>query len=266
VDYVEIETKKIDDKFSRGVSISLALHAMFISFFVLKAAFFDSPAIDFSQAIRVDVVGLPSKLDIKAALLKKPESKNSPATAKNISEPKHQENTAKAELKVSKNNDGIKLEKSKNQQQNAFEKLKSMAALEKIQEDVDKEKIKQLQGNGKASAANPKIRGNVLSPGSSLTGLAKLQHETYASELDRHIKERWALPEWLANRDLKAQVKVFFDEHGNIIRRKIVKSSGNPNYDEEVLATIDRSAPFPSPPEKFVSIVETDGILIGFPE
>jgi colicin import membrane protein len=59
---------------------------------------------------------------------------------------------------------------------------------------------------------------------------------------------------------------VFIDSRGNILGRKIVKSSGNPSYDDEVLATIDRSAPFPAPPEKFVAIVSVEGILIGFPE
>ena len=111
-----------------------------------------------------------------------------------------------------------------------------------------------------------KVKGNTISPGTALSGLAKLQHDTYAVDLDHHIKQHWALPEWLANRDFKAQAKVYIDSRGNILGRKIIKTSGNQSYDDEVLATIDRSAPFPAPPEKFVSIVEVDGILIGFPE
>ncbi len=141
-----------------------------------------------------------------------------------------------------------------------------MAALEKIKEDVSEEKKAKESAAGKANDGAQKIKGNVLSPGTSLTGLTKLQHDTYASDLDRHIKDHWSLPEWLAKRDFKAQARVLIDSRGNILERKIVKSSGNPSYDEEVLATIDRSAPFPAPPEKFLAIVSVEGILIGFPE
>ena len=99
-----------------------------------------------------------------------------------------------------------------------------------------------------------------------MTGIAKLQNDNYISDLDRHIKQNWTIPEWLAKRDYKAQVRVFVDSRGNILGRKIVKSSGNPSYDEEVLATIDRSAPFPAPPEKLIAVFSVDGILIGFPD
>jgi colicin import membrane protein len=141
-----------------------------------------------------------------------------------------------------------------------------MAALEKIKEDVTNSKLKTPPGTGKAATGSQQIKGNVLSPGSSLTGLTKLQHDNYMSDLDTHIKQNWSLPEWLAKRDLKAQVRVLIDARGNILERKIVKSSGNPNYDEEALAAIDKSAPFPAPPEKFTAILSVDGIVIGFPE
>ena len=111
-----------------------------------------------------------------------------------------------------------------------------------------------------------KVKGNVLSAGTALSGLSKLQHDTYIADLDSHIKQHWSIPEYLAKKDYKAQVRVRIDENGQIISRQISKSSGNPNYDAEVLATVDKSAPFPRPPEKFIAIVQVDGILIGFPE
>jgi colicin import membrane protein len=168
-------------------------------------------------------------------------------------------------VKAPKQDEAVNLEKNKSKQQSAIEKLKAMAALDKIKQDVEAEKKKEI-AKGKADDGGPKVKGNVLSPGTALTGLSKLQHDNYAADLDQHIKQHWALPEWLAKRDLKAQARVQIDSRGNILGRKIVKSSGNPSYDEEVLATIDRSAPFPAPPEKFLAIVSVDGILIGFPE
>lgn len=270
-----------EEQISRGLAVSLAVHAILLSFFTLKAVFFDPEPIDFSQAVRVDIVGLPEKVDPKSLAAPAKEEakpalpdKEKPAPAPPAPVTQKTE-TAKVEqptptksvpVKASpkKNDEGLNLEKVKSQQQSAIEKLKTLAALEKIKEEAANEK--KSAGSGKSDISSQKIKGNILSPGTALTGLAKLQHDTYAADLDRHIKQNWSLPEWLAKRDFKAQAKVYIDSHGNILDRKIVKSSGNPSYDEEVLATIDRSAPFPVPPEKFLAIVSVNGILIGFPE
>lgn len=271
-----------DEQVTRGIGISFALHALVISIFTLKTVFFDPEPIDFSQAVRVDMVGLPDKTEPKDLTV--PPAQENPKPALPEKEPVKEKPAEKppekvAEKKIEKpkpepvklppaktKEDGINLEKVKSQQQNALEKLKAMAALDKIKEQVAEEKKKAPAGTGKAATGSAPIKGNVLSPGTSLTGLTKLQHDNYAADLDRHIKQNWAIPEWLAKRDFKAQAVVYLDSRGNILGRKIVKSSGNPSYDEEVLATIDRSAPFPAPPEKFLAVVSVDGILIGFPE
>lgn len=261
------ETEK-NDNLSSGIAVSFAIHAVIISFFTLKAVFFQAESIDFSQAVRVDMVALPDKItnELPPAPAK-PESKPQLPEKKPEAPP-----VEKAVEKVVKKTpppktvkeDGVNLEKVKNQQKNALDKLKAMAALEKIKQEASASKAAE---SSKSSVTEPaKVKGNILSPGTSLTGLAKMQHENFASDLDRHIKQHWSLPEWLAHRDFKAQARVFIDSRGNILDRKIVKSSGNPSYDDEVLATIDRSAPFPAPPEKFIAIVSVEGILIGFPE
>ncbi|WP_413569212.1 energy transducer TonB [Bdellovibrio sp. HCB117] len=277
MNYLE-EEKQHDDQLSRGIGISIALHAAIISVFTLKAVFFTPEPIDFSQAVRVDMVGLPDKVEPKTLPAPAKEEAKAALPEKNQAEEKTVEKPPEKVVEkktppkpepakpVAKKEDGVNLEKVKSQQQNALDKLKAMAALDKIKNDVAEEKRKAAAGAGKSDSGAQKIKGNVLSPGTSLTGLTKLQHDTYASDLDKHIKNNWALPEWLAKRDFKAQAVVFIDSRGNILGRKIVKSSGNPSYDEEVLQTIDKSAPFPAPPEKFLAIVSVDGILIGFPE
>lgn len=271
----EIPKQDNEDQLSRGIGVSFALHALLISFFTLKAVFFTPESIDFTQAVRVDMVGLPDKIDpkelppaatkeeAKAPEPKKPEPK--------VEKPAEKAPPPKPEVKmppkVTKDPEAINLEKVKSKQQNALDKLKAMAALEKIKEDVAEEKAAEAAAVAKKAAqGSQKIKGNQVSSGSALTGLTKLQHETYIADLDRHIKQNWALPEWLAKRDLSAQVRVNIDARGLVISKKIVKSSGNPNYDEEVLATIEKSSPFPPPPDKFLSLVESEGILIGFPE
>ncbi len=259
-----------DDQFKRGIGISFALHALLFSFFTLKAVFFTQESIDFTQAVRVDIVGLPDKIEEKdlkppapaatpapkPALPEKPEPPPPPKTEK---KPEPKPEPAKPQPKI---DDAVNLEKNKAKQQSAMEKLKAMAALEKIKADVANEKKKPTPD----ATPGSQVKGNMVSPGTSLAGLTKLQHETYGADLDRHIKQHWSLPEWLAKRDLKAQARVYIDSRGNILDRKIVKSSGNPSYDEEVLATLDKAAPFPAPPDKFQALVSVDGILIGFPE
>ncbi|MFM6928096.1 MAG: TonB family protein [Bdellovibrio sp.] len=277
---LEQEPQQID-KLNRGLVISFALHVGLVLFFIVKTVFFTPEAIDFSQAIRVDMVGLPEKIDPKT-VAPKSEAKENPKPALPDKEPTKPEEKVvekkpepvkqpkaepvKVPPKTAKKDDGVNLEKVKHQQQSAIDKLKAMAALEKIKEDVANNKPKTPPGTGKATTGSQQIKGNVLSPGSSLTGLTKLQHDNYMSDLDTHIKQKWSLPEWLAKRDLKAQVRLYIDARGNILGRKIVKSSGNPSYDEQVLETIDQSAPFPAPPEKFSDILGVDGVVIGFPE
>lgn len=268
----ERELTPDEEKLSRGIGVSFVIHGIILLLFTINAVFFTSEQIDFSQAVRVDIVGLPDKAPPKIEAPAKPEAKPE-LPEKPVDKPveKAAEKTPpppspKPEsVKVPKADEGVNLEKVKSKQQSALEKLKAMAALDKIKTEVESEKRKEA-AKGKSDEGGQKVKGNILSPGTSLTGLAKLQHETYAVDLDAHIKQHWALPEWLAKRELKAQARVQIDSRGNILGRKIVKSSGNPSYDEEVLATIDRSAPFPAPPEKFIAIVSVDGILIGFPE
>ncbi|RYZ88219.1 MAG: TonB C-terminal domain-containing protein, partial [Proteobacteria bacterium] len=137
--------------------------------------------------------------------------------------------------------------------------------LDKIREDVEEEK-KKIAGAGKAKTEGVKIKGNVLSPGTELTGLTRLQHDNYLSSLDQQIKQNWVLPQWLSKKQLRAQVRLKLDEKGQVVSRDIVLSSGNSSYDDLALDTIDKSAPFPPPPEKFVSIVAVNGLVIGFPE
>lgn len=266
-----------DEKLSRGIGVSFAVHGIILLFFTINAVFFTPEKIDFSQAVRVDIVGLPDKEPPKiTAPAAKEEAKPAPTPAaeKPVEKPPEKAPPPPApapakpeapKLPPKKEEAAINLEKNKSKQQNAMEKLKAMAALDKIKEDVAAEKAKEA-AKGKAEEAAQKIRGNVLSPGTALTGLNKAQHETYLADLNNHIKQHWALPEWLAKRDLSAQVRVQFDSRGNILSRKIVKSSGNPSYDEEVLATIDKAAPFLAPPEKFIAVFSVDGVLIGFPE
>ena len=250
----------IQDDYKSGLVTSVGFHIALVLIFTVKTVFFSGEAINYETAIRVDLVALPDKVTSAEPPPLKPETKLPEAK----SPPKPEPVQAKAEPKPPVT-PVVPVMDSKQKQKAALNKLKAMEALENLKNEDQKE--------SKSSSAAPtkktgevKYKGNILSPGTEITGLNKLQHEEYIALLDRHIKENWTLPEWLAKKNLKAQIRVRLDEKGRIISKQLVKSSGNPAYDDIVKATIEKSEPFPVPPEKFSAVVSVSGILIGFPE
>lgn len=238
-------------------------HATLVGFFSFKLVFFPDDAILIESAVRVDMVGLPEKAQQLPPPLPatpappekpaapKPEPKETPPppppkpTEPKIPPPKPEEKA-------------INLNKTKDRQKQAMEKINALSAVEKLKKEIESE-------NQKKTAPQP-VRGNVLASGSALTGLNKLQYDQYFGDLDQHIKKHWSLPEFMQNRDYRTQIRVQFDENGFPVSKMIVHSSGNAEYDNFVMETLVRATPFPAPPEKFRDIVRYKGVLIGFPE
>jgi TonB family protein len=156
--------------------------------------------------------------------------------------------------------EAINLDKTKNKEKAALQKLKQMQALDEIQNEIENDKKKKAA----EAAAKFKYKGNVLAPGTELTGVNKLQSDAYLGLVHQHMLENWALPEYLKNRSLRTDVVVKFDESGNILEKAIVKASGNASFDEFVLAAIQKSSPVPPPPAKFVRISSLQGFLFHF--
>lgn len=245
--------KKNDLK--KGLSLSFFFHIFVVTFIILEARLFTSEPIDFSSAVRVDLVGLPDKIEPQVAA-SEPEVKAPEEKPVEKVEEKLEDKKALPDKKVEpkKEPDAISFDKkAEKKQQSALDKIKSMQAIDKIKNEV-------------AQTSPTLAKGRVISPGSALSGLNKIQHGEFISQIDRHIKNNWSLPQWLTNKNYRAQVLVKVDENGNLTSKQLVRSSGNPAYDEVALATIDKSSPFPKPPEKFSAILKYDGILVGFPE
>lgn len=237
--------------------LSLLIHVIFFVLVFLRFHFSDRENIDYQSAIRVDMVDLPDKISATPAATPPPQEKIPPVEEK----PKTPE-PPKAEVKLPEKaevKDAINLNKTKSKQSEALTKLKTMEALDKLNNEVQDEALK-------AIAEKPKYKGAALSAGTELTGVNRLQHENYIGDIDKHVKKFWALPQWLAQKNYRAQAVVKIDKSGKVLSAKILKSSGNNAYDEEVLQTIQNASPFPAPPEKFVNIVAYDGITLGFPE
>ncbi len=257
--------KSHDDDFKLGFGISAAIHVIVILFFVMKVAFYDEPVLDLTQAIRVDMVGLPEKMDsnrlppkVEEILKEKLPTKEEPKVEEKKAEPVKTAVTEPAKpAPVKADNEAIDLKKSKQKQKAALDKLKKADALEQIRQDIRNE----------AQKANARpVKGRAIAPGTALTGLDKLDANAYLQGLDQHVKQNWSLPQWLMNKPLKTQVHVKFDATGRILSRVVLRGSGEPAYDEQCLAAIDRSSPFPVVPEKFSEKFKIDGVVIGFPE
>lgn len=249
--------------YSRGIVISVLIHCLIIGFLVVRNFVTVDDTIDYRQAIRVDIVGLPEKIKEENLPLKPiaPEKKETkPAEPEPTpAEPAKVEpvKTKPKPLPTKVDKTAVNLDKAK--QKAALQKLKNLSAIEQIQQDLDKEK--------KAKASKPApIKGNIISPGTDLTGLDKLQHQNYEADLDRHIKKYWALPQWLTKKNLKAQIIIRVDEKGQLLSRELVKSSGNPSFDDQVLRTVDEANPLPAPPLKLTAKARVDGIVIDFEE
>ena len=243
--------------FKKGVYFSFIAHVAVILFMIVKVTLFPTQEINFAEAIRVDMVGLPEKYDTNTL----PEKIDDPAKLEEKKLPEKVTEKTKAEDKKAKEkvSDTIKIDKAKNKQKEALDKLKKMSAIEKIKQDVQNEE-KRKQENEKL------IKGQVISKGTALTGLAKIQSNEYLSRLDQRIKTNWQLPQWLIGKPLKTKILLKIKPNGEIADRQIYQSSGNPTYDEYSLLAVDKSAPFPPVPEKFTEVFKEDGVIIGFPE
>lgn len=230
-------------KFNQGIIVSFAAHAILVSIFILQVVFFSQPAFNLSQSIRVDMVALPEKL--------KPHQM--PAKVEEILKEKPKEEEIKTDTEA------INLKKSKVKQKQALEKLKAQSAIEKMRQELKDE------DNLKKKLTVP-VKGRVISAGTTLTGLDQLQNDNYLQDLDAHIKQYWALPQWLKNKPYRTRVLVKFDIKGKILSSQIIQSSGQSAYDEYCLQAIEQAAPFPKFSEKFSEKYSQDGVVFGFPE
>ena len=245
------------DPFHRNIAVSLALHLGAVLLIFFRAVMVPNEAIDIRNAIRVDMVDLPRKMETL------PEPATEPTTVEKPKElPKKVEPTPKAvhtPTPVSKNTK-VNVEKT---QSNALSKIKAMNAMEKIKKELEEEREKNAR---KAKRAAEPVRGNKVSAGNSLTGLERIEYDRYFDELRGKILSQFNVPQWLADADLKAQVLVLIDERGYVVKRVLKTSSGNDVFDSKVLEAIENSSPLPPPPSRLRGLLSTAGIVFNFPQ
>lgn len=262
--------KSQSEDLKRSIGISVALHSLVVSLFLIRSLFFSEPHIDLSQAITVsvgempDAKRLPEKIQPVAPPQPEPAPEPEPEppapppeVAEKTPPPPEPKNLPPKDPPKNE----VNLDKSKNRQREALNKLKKMSALEKIRQDVKNENV----ARNKASNSAP-TRPRVIAAGTTLSGLDRLQANDYLGLVDQGIKQYWALPQWMMNKPFKAQVLVKFTANGQIVSKEVITSSGNSTYDQYCLDAIEKAAPFPPVPEKLSEKFRVDGIVIGFPE
>jgi colicin import membrane protein len=253
-----------DTSLNRAIGASVVLHiAVFIAFAV-RTVFYPSAPLLIEESIRVDIVGLPDKTTPKAALpLPLPEAPK--PVAEKPAEPKPE---PRAEVKVEPKPAAptVNLDKSKQQQESALKRLEALQKLEKMVQKNQAQTNSQAAAAAIESAPQPSaiIKGNEVSPGTALTGIARLSHQSYLASIQSYVKRQWNLPHWLANGNFSARVRIFLDSRGNVVKREMTRSSNNSAYDERVLQAIDTSSPLPAPPSDLANLLAVDGIEVDF--
>lgn len=265
-----------NDRLSGAIGVSIALHGVLLVFLTVRAVFFPSDPIILEDTIRVDIVALPEKTSRKNQLpppappqaevkpAPKPEPKPEPAPPP---KPVVEAKPAPPPPPVAKKPEAPKvdLNKAKSTQEAA---LKRLEALERIQQMAKSEEAAKAAAAKERAAQQAEaaalVKGNELAAGNSLTGLNKLDHQTYLRSVDRQVKQHWNLPQWLANSSLSATVRLYIDSQGFVVKKEIVRSSGDPIFDERVTEAIEQASPLPPPPSNLANLLAVDGVELGF--
>jgi colicin import membrane protein len=264
------DVKEDSDLFFKIIVASAAIHFSILIIVALKATLFPSENIVAESAIRVDIVGLPEKMEslpqtappIPTPPTPVPPSAApqpvQPAPAPKVAQPKSQAAPEPKKINLSKKTRAEALSKIKKiEQEQEKQKL-----LDSIKNDVEAEE-KQKARQAKISQL---IKGNRINAGTALHGIAKAEMAEYISQIQGQVQGHWNLPEWMLNANLKAVVTIFIDEQGRVTRRFIKRSSGDQRFDDFAVRAVDESVPFPPPPPKFLDLVGTEGISLGFPQ
>lgn len=249
------------DNFNRNLAWSLGGHLLLGALIFLRAVLMPSDPIELTQAIRVDIVGLPEKMTELPPPLKEKVPDPAPAVKETVKElPKKPEPAPEKPkgptVDLEKNKKPKKAD-FKDAQKSALEKLKQREALERIAAEVGRENSK----------AKPQVvRGNKVSEGNSLTGLDRAAYDRYFDDIKAKVGGNFNLPQWLAEAKLRAQVTVLIDDRGFVIKKTIRTSSGNEVFDAKALEAVESSSPFTAPPERLRGTLSTFGITFNFPQ
>lgn len=241
---------------SGPIALSFLVHLGLILAFTVRALLFPNVEINAERAARVDIIALPDKLPDGAP----PPAPEAPKPTQEKSPPTPAPSVAKPAAPLpAPNPDAVA--KREQRQRDALRRLQDMRSRDAVDRMRKNEELRQ-----RLAAQQQQFKGNVISKGSELSGLARLEHDDYSTQVGVKVRSFFSLPEYLINQKLQARVRVRIQENGQLISAELVRSSGNPRFDEAALQAVQGALPLPAPPERLRGVVRVEGIVLGFPE
>lgn len=206
------------------------------------------------KAIKVDVVAMPKMTYQELKKLSPPKK----IVAKPKSESKDTGGSDKAILKKEKKTKSLADMLSKYATRDVKEDKKPRKKVKKIEEVEDT-----------TDYSNVIAAGNKLSEGSSYTGTSSAQaqgaFDEYVLSVMEEVRKFWKLPAYLANLELSCHVQIFINAQGKLLDYKIIKSSGNKEYDDKAIGSIRSVKKFPRPDKEITNRLVAGEIVLAFP-
>jgi TonB family protein len=132
----------------------------------------------------------------------------------------------------------------------------------------DAQRRKQLFGAFSKTAKQSKVQeleGQL--DGNPFGDSATSQGEQYWALISTQIRRNYDVSQTIPEQErlhLIAQVVLFIGRSGDVLRAKLVKGSGNPMFDNAVMAASKKAGPFPPPPDHLRNTLQTNGVRLEF--
>ena len=227
--------------FRRWIRYSIAGHFVFFVVVIIASSniFNRSKSIQIKQAIKVDMVGLP---DIKKTVQKKKKVQKKKAA------PKIKKKTLKKKSTPKK----PKKKEPQESQKPIDMKAAQTDAIERLKQDQNPEP--------------PTYKGEKVSKGQSQIGeINNVLLNAYFDRVKMHVIQYWSLPQWLADKNLRATVIIQVNSYGKITRIELERTSGNETFDQVVIDIIRAASPLPEPLPELANALK-QGVGFNFPE
>lgn len=262
------------DFFSRFLFYSLCVHIVIFGYIIFDplSGVFLKKDIHIKSAIRVDTIGLP---ELKRKMKAPNKSEKKPLPEKMVKKKKPTKKVVKKKkaptVKVKKKKVSAKKDTKvlKKEQSEAMEKVKELKNIEQKQNQaIDKLKAMESIEKMKKELEEPKYTGEAVSKGNAQEGEAvtDFQMLQYFTSIRAHINMYWNLPQELADKNFRAEIYTVINNGGQVLEMRVIKSSGNEDFDARVLETINRASPLPKPPTKEIEKLLLGGVVFKFPE
>lgn len=247
-----------DQKLSRYLAYSLGAHGALFFVLLLQALVFPSHALLLQPTIHVDLVALPDQVKTQDTSVDTslPVSDKAPLpqeTPKAKDEPPPVVKAQKSPEEISRD-----AKKALKNLKSEVEKLRE--AKREAQIEQEKERIKALEEKSRRA-----LRGNQVNKGTSASGVMEETLNAYAGHVTERLRSNWALPTWLQSRNLRAVVRIYINQQGQIVNFSFRQGSGNEAFDNYVKAAVERSNPFAPPPAEMARQLQSGGMEVSFP-